>query len=130
MSWKVPGQPYEVEVQGIKVKCKTLEDGDRMKLMAKIMDARKVKDDPESIRAVYDMVESQVIAVSADLGGLTPGKAIRHQDVEFIMELWQRIIQGGSLSEDEAKNSGSSLGAPQASSEENTPATAEKDVNA
>ena len=124
MSWRKPGEPYTNVVDGVKIKCKSIKYGKRMELAANITES--TDDNDTVVDRIYDLVKDQVISVDADLGGLSPQEAIECQSTPFVMALWKLIIQGGSLTGDEAKNSGSSSDAPQASFEENITKTAEK----
>ncbi len=103
MTWIIPGQPYEVEVDGKKLMLKPLTVAGR-KVLATAVEDRE--NDSNDLEPLYDKVIAQIDSIPDYDGDIV--EYIKHQSVETLLNIYRTILSGGSLSGDDSKNSDSS----------------------
>ena len=107
-SWKFPGKPYEIELDGLTIKCMPMSRGRRKEIFAGLDsfgNAETSEDKAAEVDALYDLA----IEIVSGVDGIKDvAEFLDHQGIQQIITLLVAATQGGSISDGEKKNSESS----------------------
>jgi len=104
MTWIIPGQEYDVEIDGVTVTLKSLTVKEKMTIARSLLEG---KDKPENIdiENLLNTIAGQVVKI---VGENIPEKPVKeildYQSNEILLAIFTAIIGGGILKETEAKN--------------------------
>lgn len=101
MGWRMPGKNFTVEVEGKKVVCKPLPESKRRELTAVLTQQGDAK--AEDVADVFITKISELIESVEGYQG-TIIELLECQTPEFVLKIFQEIMAGNALSEEEAKN--------------------------
>ena len=104
MGWKVPGQDYTVEIDGVKVTLKSLTVKGKMTIARSLLEG---KEKPENIdiENLLNTIAGQVVKIEGENIPDKPVKEIlEYQSNDILLSIFTAIIGGGKLKEAEAKN--------------------------
>ncbi len=107
MAWKKPGVPYEVEIDGQKLWLKPLTVKERKALAELVSEKKSTNDDKLDLDWFYTTIAGHVDRIDGIDGDIVGIFAV--QSMTTVMEIYQALLTGSSLTEVEAKNLDSSL---------------------
>jgi len=109
MTWRIPGEPFAVVVDGKQVWFKPLTVKDRTKLALQ-MQGLDFTSSPEAVEKLYEIAVSYVQKIEGMNGDIRT--VLEAQSIDLMVKIFTAIMSGGSLSEDEVKNLSSSSSLP------------------
>lgn len=105
MSWVKPGDNFAITVDEQVVHLKGLHVKDRQALIHEVQD---VDESEKGLDALYDIVARYVVSINGYEGDIK--ELLAYQSKDHILEIFQAILEGSSLTDQQSKNSGSSSG--------------------
>lgn len=109
--WRNPGEPYEVELDGLKILCNPLSRGERKTILGRMIDFGEEENATDRVRFVDSLYEMAIMATHSIEGVKDVADFIDHQSTDQIIRYLVLVTRGGSISQEEEKNSASSSGA-------------------
>ena len=105
MGWRYPGVPYDVEIDGLTIKCLPLTRGKRKEIFQELSGFAAQDDKSAAVDCLYEQAREIVNSIN----GVDDVPAFLDcQPVTQIIRLLIEAAQGGGLDKAEEKNSASS----------------------
>ena len=101
MSWRIPGKNFVVEVEGKKITCKPLPESKRRELAMYLTSQKDNK--PEDVADTFLIKISELIESVEGYSG-TIIELLESQTAPFVLKIFNEIMSGNTLSEEEVKN--------------------------
>ena len=100
MSWRIPGENFEIDVQGKKVTCKPMTNPERTKLMEDVLNTKETENDSDKMRS---LIAGFIVSIEgmdkADIKDV-----LSHQAPDIILDIYTKLIGGNSVNLHESKN--------------------------
>lgn len=102
-TWRLPGQPYMIEVDGLKIKCKSLSKEEQIQVREALIKHTPTK---ESFDELHKLLNDRIISIE----GVDDVDELLSFNLNKFPVLVSSLLFGDALKEVEEKNSESSSG--------------------
>ena len=113
-TWRRPGQPYEVVIDGIGFTCKPMTRADSMALASKSAEITDGADMEDIYKVLIEQIDKiDYYPPGNGVPGVSIEEAMEYQTHDFMLALFQQIIGASGMTDEESKNSKPSSAGPQ-----------------
>ena len=99
MKWRKPGQPYQIEVAGVKLTCKAMT---RAEALALTEQSTTMPNEEGGVERFYQMLVSQILTIEGF--SETPDVVLDSQGHDVMLAIFKEIIGASALTPVESKN--------------------------